>query len=119
MGCDFFCSIKRFSLREQAFTIRLTSIVFGGLHVVRGGKEPVLPHAVKAANVGAAAESHSHGAGDIDSGTLALARGGTVNDNTKRLANTVFAGPAGGSGDASWRSLEADDLPIVSVAKYE
>lgn len=50
-------------------------------------------------------------ASKIGSGTLALARGGTASDNTARSANTFFAGPSSGSGNASWRALTAADLP--------
>jgi len=46
------------------------------------------PHGVTAAQVGAAASSHKHAAGDITSGTLAVARGGTgVTANPSMLTN--------------------------------
>ena len=61
---------------------------------------------------------HKHAAGDITSGTLALARGGTGTDNsTGRAANTVFVAPDGSAGAASWRKLKNGDIPILIPEK--
>lgn len=49
------------------------------------------PHAVTAAQAGAAATMHTHGASDISSGTLSVERGGTgVSDETS-LKNLIFS----------------------------
>lgn len=55
-------------------------------------------------------------ASKITSGQLALARGGTGTDNsTGRAVNTVFAAPSGAAGAASWRKLEAADIPTLAI----
>lgn len=88
------------------------------------------------ANIGASPTGHTHDADDtvsgefavaripnlnankITAGTLALARGGTASDNTARAINTVFAGPSSGSaGNASWRKLDAADIPNLDAGK--
>lgn len=46
------------------------------------------------ANIGAAASSHNHGAGDIDSGTLAIARGGTGGATAAAARSSLGITPA-------------------------
>jgi len=53
------------------------------------------PHGVTAAQVGAALSSHNHAAGDITSGTLPVARGGTgVTSNPSMLVNLASTSAA-------------------------
>lgn len=62
--------------------------------------------------------AHVHAAGDITSGTVALARGGTNTDNSSQAANLIFASPSsGGAGAMSLRSLVAADIPTLDASK--
>ena len=66
-----------------------------------------------AANIGAAAESHTHAAGDITSGTLSAARGGTgqttlqATRNAMGLGNTTGALPIANGGTGSTTAANA------------
>ena len=65
---------------------------------------------------GKAASSHNHAAGDINSGTLDVARGGT--GAATAAANKVFAGPSSGDAAApSFRALAAADIPSLAASK--
>ncbi|MBR2681763.1 MAG: hypothetical protein IKG69_09830 [Atopobiaceae bacterium] len=59
--------------------------------------------------------SHAHGAGDITSGTLPVARGGTGAASVD--ANRVFAGPNGSVGAPVFRALAAADIPNLPAGK--
>ena len=66
----------------------------------------------------AAARIPDLAASKITSGTLALARGGIGVSGTSVAINKVFAGPSSGSsGNATFRSLVANDIPNISAAK--
>ena len=66
-----------------------------------------------AANIGAAASSHTHAAGDITSGTLSAARGGTgqttlqATRNAMGLGNTTGALPIANGGTGSTTAANA------------
>lgn len=65
-----------------------------------------------------AADIPNLSASKITSDTLAKARGGTGEDNsTGGTANTVFARPNGSTGAASFRALEAADIPSLNTSK--
>ena len=77
---------------------------------------PVQNQVIKAALDGKAASSHNHGAGNITSGILAVARGGT--GAATAAANKVFAGPSSGDAAApSFRGLAAADIPGLAASK--
>lgn len=60
--------------------------------------------------------SHTHAAGDVTSGTLAIAQGGT--NAATANANVVFAGPTTGAAAApSFRALVDADIPNHSAAR--
>ena len=59
--------------------------------------------------------SHTHKAGDVTSGTLPVARGGTGAASV--AANRVFAGPNGSAGAPSFRTLVAADVPDLPASK--
>ena len=56
-------------------------------------------------------------ASKIASGQLKAKYGGTGTDNTSITANTVFAGPNGSKGTATFRKLVAADIPTISATK--
>ena len=59
--------------------------------------------------------SHNHAAGNITSGTLAVARGGT--GAATATANYVFAAPNGSNGAPTFRKLVAADIPALAASK--
>lgn len=59
----------------------------------------------------------NHSAAKITSGQLALARGGTAVDGSSIAKNKVFASPTSATGAASFRALEATDIPNIDAAK--
>ena len=65
---------------------------------------------------GYAASSHNHAAGNITSGTLAIARGGTGADGSSITKNYVFAAPSASNGAVSFRALTVADLPTGNTA---
>ena len=67
---------------------------------------------------GYAASSHNHAAGDINSGTLAVARGGTGADGSSITKNYVLAAPSGSNGAVSFRALVAADIPSHTHDNY-
>lgn len=67
---------------------------------------------------GYAASSHNHAAGNITSGTLAVARGGTGADGSSITKNYVLAAPSGSNGAVSFRALVAADLPSHTHSDY-
>ena len=77
-------------------------------------ENPVQNKVIKTALDGKADSSHDHAAGDITSGTLAKARGGTGTDGSSVAANRVLASPNGSTGAVSFRSLVAADLPDIT-----
>ena len=52
------------------------------------------PHKVTAEQAGAAAKTHTHGAADINSGTLSVERGGTGAANAENARTNLGAAPA-------------------------
>ena len=67
---------------------------------------------------GYAASSHNHAAGNITSGTLAVARGGTGADGSSITKNYVLAAPSGSNGAVSFRALVAADIPSHTHDNY-
>ena len=65
---------------------------------------------------GYAASSHNHAAGDINSGTLAVARGGTGADGSSITKNYVLAAPSASNGAVSFRALTVADLPTGTTS---
>ena len=59
--------------------------------------------------------THTHKAGDITSGALAVARGGT--GVASAAANRVFASPNGAVGAPGFRALVANDVPSLPAGK--
>lgn len=79
-----------------------------------GSSNPVTSDGIYTALDDKADASHSHAAGDITSGTLAKARGGTGADGSSVAANRVLASPNGSTGAVSFRALVAADLPDIT-----
>ena len=70
------------------------------------------------AHTGYAASSHNHAAGDINSGTLAVANGGTGVNGSSITKNYVLAAPSAANGAVSFRALVAADLPSHTHSDY-
>lgn len=64
------------------------------------------------ANIGAAAASHTHGTGDITSGVLPIARGGTGQTTAKAAATSLLTSL--GDGDTGMR-----DETLIATSKYD
>ena len=74
------------------------------------------PHGTTAADVGAAAASHTHAASDITSGTVATARlgSGTADSTTFLRGDQTWATPAGGSSVAPFYGTGVDGGVTIS-----
>lgn len=72
---------------------------------------------VYTALTGKADASHTHDAGNIQSGTLSLARGGTGVDASAQYGYRVFGST--NNGTPRFRSLVADEIPTLGTGKID
>ena len=119
---DMTISFTEAAARQELNTGEKLSVLLGKLKkivkdVIAHLSNTDNPHSVTRAQIGAAASSHSHAAGDIDSGTLGLDRGGTGVTTLQALKNMIGTNAAMGiySGDGTVKRLISLDFQPSAV----